>query len=216
MRSLARVCLVFFAVMMSTGVVQAQLRPGTVRGGIDVDLFSAGAVRIRDDGAPSHTVTRVFSIGPNQLGAGQLLPPPMTPVGLSADYVLRPRWMLGARVGFGYDRLKTEGDSQRALSISLMPSLTFVSGDGATKPFVRFSPIAQFTQYKLAGERQHMFMGCFSLGGGLMMFASEKASAELGLYFEGRFGDYKGVAGGGKADVDDLRGLLRLGVSLWS
>jgi hypothetical protein len=58
-------------------------------------------------------------------------------------------------------------------------------------------------------------MGCFSVGGGLMWFTGTRRSSDLGAYFVGRFGDVKNEPSSGKTDVDDLRGVLRLALSLW-
>jgi hypothetical protein len=183
---------------------------------LDADVFSAGVVREKPDGG-SRANTTVVSVGPNAIGNSRLVIA-MPTVGFGFGYVLKPKWMLGLRTGVGFDHVAYDGSpNENVLLLSFMPELTFVpTGSEYTKLFVKFSPVAQYTRDKQGSAQSHIFMGCFSVGGGLMWFTSKRSSIDLGAYFEGRFGDVKDEPSGGKTDVDDLRGLLRLALSLWT
>jgi hypothetical protein len=192
----------------------ADVNPGEWRYWIDVDVLSGGTVTTDPSGAPPKLKTRVFSLGPNQLGNSRVAVP-ITPLGLGVAYVLKPKWLLGMRTGLGFDHLSPkDGPSQNYLAFSFMPELTFVPLGDSAKLFVKFSPVLQYNRQDLGSTSEHIFMGCFSFGLGTFVFMSKTSSMDVGAYFEGRFGDIKGESGGG-IDVNDLRGVLRGGISLW-
>lgn len=195
--------------------VEAQLEPHAIRVSIDADVFSAGVVKQEPIGPATQTKTTVISIGPNQLGNSQAVIP--TPsIGMGAAYVLKPMWMLGLRYGLGFDHVSLDGSPDaKVFAISFMPELTFVPTGQTVKPFLRFSPIAQYNHSKQGGTKEHIFMGCFSAGLGAMWFSSKASSIDVGAYFEGRFGNLKQEPSGDEVDVDDLRGVIRMGLSLW-
>ncbi|MFM2417895.1 MAG: hypothetical protein RL385_2618 [Pseudomonadota bacterium] len=198
-----------------TRPASAQMARGAVRYALDVDVLSAGAVWAKPHGERDVT-TRVVSVGPNQLGNSQVVLP-NTPVGIAFDYVVRPKWLIGVRTALGYDhRSRDDSPNERALSLSFMPALSFVPRGGPIRPFVKFSPIAQYSQRKQGSAREHIFMGCFSIGGGAFLFSGPSISVDAGAYFEGRFGKLKVADGPGQnAEIDDLRGVVRVGLSLW-
>ena len=209
---------VFVAVLMSvvvTSTAQAHVNPGGYRVWIDADLFSAGVVRTDPKGSPPPAKTTLLGIGPNQLGASPVVLP-TTPLGVGLAYVVRPNWLLGARLGTGYDRVAPESaDPTRYISMSLMPEVTFVPIGHDAKLFVKFSPVLQFSAKRQGNAKATIFMGCFSLGVGTFIFTSHYSSLDIGAYFEGRFGDLEREPTGNSVDVNDLRGLIRGGISLW-
>jgi hypothetical protein len=85
----------------------AQLREGALRAGIDADVFSAGVVHEDPRGPAPRRDTTVVGVGPNLMGSSRAVIA-MPQLGVSAAYALKPKWMLGARMGFGFD--KVSGD----------------------------------------------------------------------------------------------------------
>lgn len=212
------VCSLFVCALISFAAAPAaaQLRQGSVRLWLDADILSVGTVRLNPRGPMPPRTDTVVGIGPNQLGSSrQVLPMPS--VGVGVAWVLRPQWMLGVRTGFGYDSVAVDGaPDQKALALSFMPDLRFVPFGDNSKLFFKFSPIAQFNQIKQGSSRRHIFMGCFSVGLGTFLFASPSSSVDLGAYFEGRFGKLKpGPGSSSYVDMNDMRGVIRLAVSLW-
>jgi|GEM_PF-6101161 len=202
---------------VETASAHAQLRPATWRGFLDVDVFNAGVVQEDPRGPAKNEKFTLVGFGPNQLGNSRaVIATP--PVGLGFGYVLKPRWMLGLRAGLGYDRVSAHDSADlKIFGMSFMPEVSFVPLGATAKLFIKFSPIAQYDQVKLGGSRTHIFMGCFSLGAGTMIFLSDTSSIDIGAYFEGRFGKLKPspVSGGSYVDVDDLRAVIRVGLSFW-
>lgn len=206
--------LVICVAALVTSRASAHVNDGGYRLWIDVDVYSAGVVRTDPGGSLPVTKTTVISVGPNELGSSRVVMP-VTPVGIGFAYVLKPKWLLGARAGLGYDRLSSKSaDTQSYVAFSLMPELTFVPLGRDAKLFIKFSPVLQYNQQKIGGDVSRIFMGCFSLGVGTFLFTSHTSSVDVGAYFEGRFGDLK-QDGGRSVDVNDLRGVVRAGVSLW-
>lgn len=195
--------------------VEAQLSSGDTRIWMDADVFAVGVVREKPEGGTRNNTT-VVSLGPNQLGNSRVVMP-TPPVGVGMAYVLKPKWMLGARAGLGFDRVAFDHSAdEKRFAFSLMPELTFVPFGEDAKMFLKFSPIAQYNHVKQGDAKSHIFMGCFSVGGGVMWFQRRGSSIDLGAYFEGRFGNFKTDASDAKTDVDDLRGVLRLSFSIWT
>jgi hypothetical protein len=58
--------------------------------------------------------------------------------------------------------------------------------------------------------------GGFSAGIGTLIFPSSRFSVDLGFFFEGRFGGREFEPDQPDQDLRDLRGLVRLGFSLWT
>jgi hypothetical protein len=163
---------------------------------------------------PTRRQTTV-GIGPNQFGASEVALP-SAPLGFGAGYVLLPKLLLGARIGLGYDRTSSADDvpSTSYLTWTFMPGITYVPHGEQAKLFLNFSPLLEFTRRKQGDTEQVRFGGCFSLGGGTMLFMSPTSSIDLGLYFEGRFPDIDEKPQA-KTEISDLRWLLRVGLSLW-
>lgn len=213
--SRALVFLLLLGSASATSNAVAHVNPGGYRLWIDADLFSAGVVRTDPKGALPTTTTTVVGLGPNQLGASRVVIP-ATPIGFGVAYVLRPRWLVGARAGLGYDRLAPKNaESLQYVSFSLMPELTFVPVGHDAKLFVKFSPVLQYSAEQRGRTKSNIFMGCFSIGVGAFAFTSHTSSLDIGAYFEGRFGDLGQEPTGTNVDVNDLRGIIRGGVSLW-
>jgi len=206
--------LTLLLLFVATSSAHAQLREGSWRGFLDVDVFSAGTVRGDPKGPARTEKFTVVSFGPNQLGSSRVVIG-MPPLGFGFGYVLKPRWMLGLRSGLGFDRVSSERlPDQKVFTLSLMPEVTFVPLGAKAKLFAKLSPIAQYTQNKVGDARTHIFMGCFSIGMGTMVFVTGSSSVDVGAYFEGRFGRLKS-SGSSDTDVDDLRGVIRVGLSFW-
>jgi hypothetical protein len=214
MTLLSRLLLVLGVLGSLASHAEAQLSEGDLRIWMDADVLAVGVVREKPEGGTRNNTT-VVSVGPNQLGNSRVLL--ATPaVGVGVAYVLKPKWMLGARTGLGFDRVAFDHQAdEKRVAFSLMPELTFVPFGDDAKMFLKFSPIAQYNRIKRGSDKAHIFMGCFSVGGGMMWFRGRGTSIDLGAYFEGRFGTLKDPSDA-KTDVDDLRGLLRLSFSLWT
>jgi len=194
----------------------AQLSRGNLRLSIDADMLSIAAVEL--DPEPGGEVdTTIFGIGPNQHG-GSLLSGGPTPFGLGVGYVLGPKLVLGLRFGLGLDVVSPEGseNNTRRLGLALMPGLTFVPVGHRAKLFLSASPIFQVSRVKQdnAGSARTL-LGGVGLGIGTLIFITNALSVDLGFHFEGRFGNHEPRVGP-DTDVTDLRGLVRLGVSLWT
>lgn len=207
-----------FVVTMCVGLgslvavpAQAQLSRGNLRLSIDADMLSVAGVHI--DGQPHATVV---GLGPNQHGGGRLYSGP-TPLGLGVGYVLQPNLILGLRFGLGYDVVAPSGapNNTRILDISLMPGITFVPLGDRTKLFISAAPIFQVGRAKTLDTRDRTLLGGFGLGVGTFIFVTNAVSVDLGFNFEARFGGIE-RDGTPHRDVSDLRGLIRLGVSLWT
>lgn len=207
-----------FVVMVCAGLgslvaapAQAQLSRGNLRLSIDADMFSVAGVHF--DGQSHRTVV---GLGPNELGGGRIYSAP-TPVGLGVGYVLQPKLILGLRFGLGYDVVAPSGaaNNTRILGLSLMPGITFVPLGDRTKLFISAAPIFQVSRAKTLNERDRTMLGGFGLGVGTFIFVTNALSVDLGFNFEARFGGFE-VNGNNHRDISDLRGLLRLGVSLWT
>ncbi|MDB4987009.1 MAG: hypothetical protein JWN04_2187 [Myxococcaceae bacterium] len=196
----------------------AQLRPRTARVWIDTDLVSVGTVTTDPSGPGEKQRTTTVGVGPNQL-AGSRSPIATTPLGIGAAYVLEPEWMVGLRAGFGYNWYSS-GPEQRVIAVSAIPELTYVpTGDDDTKLFIKAGPLIQYDRNKLRDGKQNVLIGGFSAGLGALQFVGESGSFDVGAFFEGRFGDLKpdlDQGGNSKVNVRDLRGVLRVSVSLWS
>lgn len=195
---------------------EAQLGRGDVRFSIDTDMLSIAGLEIDPDGpAPAHETT-VFGIGPNQLGGSRYLESNIpTPLGLGVGWVLSPKLVLGARLGFGLDIIDNEGrDNTRLLGLSLMPGLTFVPVGDSAKLFLSASPLLQISRRKDENDKERTLLGGFGFGIGTLLFVSSSLSVDLGFHFEGRFGNHE-RPDGFETELRDLRGLVRLGLSLW-
>ena len=207
-----------FVVTMCVGLgslvaapAQAQLSRGNLRLSVDADMFSVAGVHV--DGQPHGTVV---GLGPNELGGGRYYSGP-TPVGLGVGYVLQPKLILGLRAGLGYDVVAPSGapNNTRILGLSLMPGVTFVPFGERAKLFISFAPIFQVGRAKTLNTRDRTMLGGFGLGVGTFIFVTNALSVDLGFNFEGRFGGAE-TNGMNHRDITDLRGLIRLGVSLWT
>ncbi len=194
----------------------AQLRQGDLRLSLDVDVLTVGWVKLVPAGpAPTRKHT-IVGLGPNQLGNSEVAIP-SAPLGFGAGYVLRPKWLLGVRAGFGYDHVSAAaGDAAfRYLTWTFMPGVSYVPFGERAKFFVNFSPLLEYVRQKQGGAQRARFGGCYSLGAGEMWFLTPSASVDMGFYFEGRFPDIDEKPKA-KTSISDLRWLLRVGLSLWT
>ena len=196
---------------------EAQLPVGSLRLTLDADVISFASVRA----GPGPN--RIVSLGPNQHG-GSLVSGGPTPVGVSVGYVVAPKLLLGLRVSLGYDR--TKGDDYgpgpladaHYLDVTLMPELTFVPYGQRSKLFLSVAPLYQISRISTSTDgRRHIQQGGFGLGVGSFFFVGDAVSADLGFHFEGRFGNsqFNGDDSHG-IPIQDLRALVRLGLSLWT
>jgi hypothetical protein len=208
--------LVLLASLFATRA-DAQLNSGDVRLSLDTDVVGVAWVKTspRSGGEDSKTV--VGSVGPSQFGASQV-GLPATPLGLGVGYVLRPKWLLGARAGLGFDVVSVDGheDKRTYIAWTFMPGITYVPFGDRAKLFVNFSPLLEFVREKQGSSQALRFGGCYSTGAGAFFFMSPAASLDVGFFFEGRFPDIDEKPSGAKTDVSDLRWLVRLGISLWT
>jgi hypothetical protein len=197
----------------------AQLDRGDFRFSLDTDVISVARVNIDPDGPAGDYDQTVFGLGPSQLGASHVTQP-ASPVGLGFGYVLHPKFVLGMRLGLGFDVVDRENASDaRMLGVSLMPTLTIVPVGRTAKLFISVAPLLQVNRVKVDEYVNRWLQGGFSLGIGCLIFPVSAASADLGFHFEGRFGNNRvendDDNGDTRADIADLRGVVRLGLSLW-
>lgn len=197
---------------------QAQLGRGDFRLSLDTDIISVAHVSVDPDGPGGQRDAMVFGIGPNQLGGSRVVTP-QSPLGLGLGWVITPKLLVGARIGFGFDVVSPDGgDSTKVLAMSLQPGITWVPIGHKAKLFVDFRPLFQVNRDKTDDRKARWIMGGFSTGIGALIFPANSVSVDIGFFFEGRFGGLKTV---NDADVDyrehvqDLRGVIRLGISLW-
>lgn len=198
---------------------QAQLSRGAFRFTLDTDVISVASVRIDPDGPADDYRQTVFGIGPNQLGASRVTQA-ASPVGLGLGWVLSPKIMLGVRLGLGFDVVSPEngGANEKILAFSLMPNLTFVPIGHKAKLFIQVSPLFQVNRDKQGSTTDRWLQGGFSAGLGTFIFPTSSVSADLGFFFEGRFGNQRVDVDDNadtRAHVADLRGVVRFGLSLW-
>jgi hypothetical protein len=205
-------------VALTTGLAapaRAQLSRGNLRLTIDADVLSIASVELDPENG-GELDTTVFGLGPNQQG-GSLYSGRPTPFGLGVGYVLQPKLILGLRFGLGLDVVSPEGSDNniRRLGLSLMPNLTFVPVGNRAKLFLQVAPIFQVSRDKSDNAKSRTILGGFGLGIGTFIFITNALSVDLGFHFEARFGGTEDNVGR-DTDVTDLRGLFRLGVSLWT
>lgn len=209
------VLLTLIAVCASASLAHAQVREGNVRLSLDSDMISIAGVEIETDGVPGDQEYMVFGIGPNQLGSSRLHIP-TTPLGLGLGYAISSKVVLGVRFGLGVDIVSPDGadDNTKYLAVSLMPGLTFVPIGRSAKLFITLSPLFQVERKTTDDQRDRLLRGGFSAGIGTLIGVGGSSTVDLGFFFEGRFGSYD-PEGGTESDVRDLRGVVRLGFSLW-
>jgi hypothetical protein len=193
---------------------EAQLQQGALRFSLDTDFFTAGGVRFERDGADSDVT--VFGFGPNHLGNTAPTGYPMALTGLGFGYALRSQWVLGLRTGLAFDVYDGEGasDKTRVLGLSLMPGVTWLPIGRDVKLFVNGSPILQVNRQKQGDASERLLLGGFSFGVGALIFPVSAFSFDAGFHFEGRFGNDEDD-NDNRQHIRDLRGVIRLGVSLW-
>jgi hypothetical protein len=196
---------------------EAQLHRRDFRFSLDTDMISIAHVTLDPDG-PGEQDYMVYGIGPNQLGASHVTQA-ASPLGLGLGYVVHPKLVLGIRTGLGFDVVDPDGgESERILSVSLMPGLTIVPIGRTAKLFIALAPLFQVNRVKQGDQLSRWLQGGFSTGIGALIFPTSAFSADLGFFFEGRFGNHR-VENDGDGDttehVADLRGVVRLGLSLW-
>jgi hypothetical protein len=192
----------------------AQLPQTALRLAIDADILSVGWTKLVPDDGSARTQTTV-GVGPNQFGASQVALP-SAPIGFGVGYVLRPKILLGARVGFGFDRSSSAAGEPAAsyLTWTFMPGISYVPFGDRAKFFLNFSPLLEFTRRKQGDAQQVRFGGCYSFGAGTMAFLTPSSSVDVGAHFEGRFPDVDEKPEA-KTSISDLRWLVRAGLSLW-
>jgi hypothetical protein len=208
--------LVAFACCIWAKPASAQLSRGQFRFSLDADVISIGHVTIDPDGGGPDDKQLIFGFGPNQLGASRATAA-MSPLGLGFAWVLTPKILLGIRTGLGFDLLAPDGNgpNTKILAISLMPGIEFVPIGRRAKLFLAARPIFQVNREKTGDAASRWLQGGFSFGIGTYIFPTSSVSADLGFFFEGRFGNYKDEQDDVTAHVADLRGVVRLGISLW-
>jgi hypothetical protein len=214
MRTSWLLTLAFLCVLSAPQGARAQLRQAALRLAIDADILSVGWTKLVPDDGRTRTQT-TLGVGPNQFGASEVALP-SAPVGIGVGYVLRPKILLGARVGFGFDRSSSAAGESAAsyLTWTFMPRVSYVPFGDQAKFFLSFSPLLEYTRRRQGDAQQVRFGGCYSLGAGALLFLTPSSSVDLGVYFEGRFPDIDEKPEA-KTSISDLRWLVRAGLSLW-
>jgi hypothetical protein len=209
------VLLALFGCLVSTSVAQAQLRRGDVRLSLDSDMISIAGVEVEVEGQDADSAM-VFGIGPNQLGSSRTLIA-TSPLGLGIGYVISPKVVLGVRFGLGVDIISPDGagENEKVVAISLMPGLTLVPIGRSAKLFIALSPLLQVERIGDDDSHERLLRGGFSTGIGTLIGVGGSSTVDLGFFFEGRFGSFDFDDDDTDVDVRDLRGVVRLGFSLW-
>jgi hypothetical protein len=199
---------------------EAQLSRGTLRISIDADMLSLAGIELDPEGPGGEYEGTVFGFGPNQHGGSRVSGGP-TPFGLGFGWVLTQKIILGARLGLGLDVLSDDDndddDNTRYVGLSIMPGITFVPVGHRAKLFLSASPIIQWSRTKTGSEKDRTLLGGFGLGIGVLIFTLNSLSVDLGFHFEGRFGNLDDDRGNDdfETHIRDLRGVVRLGISIW-
>lgn len=195
---------------------QAQLGRGDLRLSLDTDMLAVAKVDVDVDPG-GDTEATVISVGPNQLGGSRVVQD-ATPLGVGIGYTMTPKLVLGLRTGIGADFVDYEGsdDTIRMLAVSLMPGLTWVPLGHKAKLFIAMSALFQVDRIKQDENKDRVMLGGFSTGIGTLIFPTSRFSVDLGFFFEGRFGGREYEPERDDEDVRDLRGVVRLGFSLWT
>lgn len=217
---MARLALCAFVVLLSSFALpaEAQLHRGSFRFSIDADMLSIAGVELDPDGPRNDQDATLYGIGPNQLGGARAWTSTLpTPLGLGFGWGLGPKLLLGGRVAFGLDVVDNDdgGDNTRYLGLALEPGLTWVPIGHKAKLFVSGNPLFQVSRAKYDNGKERMLFGGVDLGIGTLIFVTGALSVDLGFHFVARFGRFQDDADNG-ADVRDLRGVVRLGLSLWT
>lgn len=215
------ICLLALACAFIALPAQAQLGRGDFRLSLDTDVLSVAHISIDPDGPVEDVDTTVFGVGPNQLG-GSHATMVASPLGLGLGWVITPKLLIGARLGLGFDVISPDGgddNNVKVLAMSLMPGLTWVPIGRKAKLFLDFRPLFQVNRAKTENRKERWIQGGFSTGIGALIFPASPVSVDLGFHFEGRFGGVQVEVDGRDIDDDarvrDLRGVVRLGISLW-
>lgn len=203
--------------VLSATSAEAQVARGVFRFSIETDILSMAGIELEKNGDERNI--NAYGIGPNQFGgltaelATRVAP---TPLAFGFGYGLSSKVLLSLRIGLGVDILAHEGAeaNTRVLGLALMPGLTFVPFGQRAKMFMAASPIFQYSRVKVDEDKTHTALGGFSFGLGTLVFVARPLSIDIGFHFEGRFGNYEDFDGS-DTDVRDLRGVVRLGLSLW-
>lgn len=196
---------------------EAQIRRGDLRLSLDTDMLSIAFVEVENDPGPGEAEYTIFGLGPNQFGGSHAYFG-ATPLGFGVGYAISGRTILGLRSGLGYDVIDHGGnDNIRVLALSLQPGITFVPIGKRAKLFLSLAGLFQVNRSKHDADNYRVLLGGFSGGIGTLIFPSNRFSADLGFFFEGRFGGIEVDPGDNENDdVRDLRLLVRLGFSLWT
>jgi hypothetical protein len=206
---------VVMSCVLCSAKAEAQLGRGNWRISLDTDMLAVANVDVDPERGTDYDVT-VISVGPNQLGGSRVVQP-ATPLGFGVGYTMSPKLVLGVRTGLGVDIRDGGDDKIRNLDVSLMPGLTFVPIGHKAKLFLSLAGIFQVNREKQDERRDRVMYGGFSTGIGTLIFPSSRFSADLGFFFEGRFGGRKfDNPDGPDDDLRDMRGVVRLGFSLWT
>jgi hypothetical protein len=216
---MGRLSLCAFVMLISAIALpaEAQLDTGDFRFSIDADMLSISSFEFDLEGPAPASTTTVYGFGPNHLGGARATYNTPTPLGLGFGWVLTRKIVLGARIGLGLDVIDDDDgddDKTRILGLSLMPGITFVPVGQHAKLFLSASPLLQVSRIKYDVGKSRYLVGGFGLGIGALFFVASTLSVDLGFHFEGRFGGYED-RNNVEADVRDLRGVIRLGLSLW-
>lgn len=215
---LARWLALLAALVLFATNAEAQVARKVLRFSIETDILSMAGIELKGENGNERDLN-TYGIGPNQYGGltaqlGARIAP--TPLAFGFAYGLSSKVLLGLRTGLGVDIIAPDGaeDNTRVLGLSLMPGLTFVPFGQRAKMFLAVSPIFQYGRVKVDEDKTHTLLGGFAFGLGTLVFVARQVSIDIGFHFEGRFGNYEDFDGG-DTEVRDLRGLVRLGLSLW-
>ena len=212
------------AMALGAGVssAKAEVNQGDLRLSLDTSLLTVGRVKPEGDDKVTY-----FGFGPGAIGGEALLNAPTSFVGLGFGYSLSEHVSAGARFGFGYTKLNgddEEGDGYKLWNLDLEPELRlFPAPHQNSVFFVSLAPVLSYAGSGSDGYDGSQLLYGGSIALGESFFVAEKVSFDVSIGAQIRTGstetsfddeDFEDL-GTEKQDVNDVRGIVRIGISHW-
>ncbi len=211
------------AMALGAGVssAKAEVHQGDLRLTLDTPLLTVGRVK-----ADRSDKVNYVGFGPGAIGGEALLSAPTSFVGLGFGYSFSDHVSAGGRVGFGYTTLSgddDEGDSYNLWNFDLEPELRFFpvpNHDSAF--FLSIAPVISFAGTGSDGYEESQLLYGGSVAIGESFFVAESVSFDISIggqlrtgTVEASYDDEFDDLGSDEADVTDIRGIVRIGISHW-
>jgi len=200
---LAGLCVCLMVSMTSTRA-EAQPSRGDFRFSLDLEVLGIAGVSYELENSDQEGDTTLFTVGNA-----------VTPAYFGFGWALSQRALLGARLGFGFQK-DSDADA-KATTFSLAPHVTFLPMGDETKLFLELGPILRITHQEAGRTETTGVSGGGGLALGAIVFTSRNASLDVGFFFDATWGEVSSELWVFEGDVDArvLRGGVRLGLSLW-